>query len=133
VETGFRSKDRKIYFLDETWLNEGHATSKVWVDSAVKSRKQAFLSGLSSILKELTGKGRRLLTAYIGSDSGFVDGSLLVFKTKSMQEYHKEMTREVFLTWIQYILPKLEPNSVIVMDNASHDSVKPEQVPIISW
>jgi hypothetical protein len=31
-----------------------------------------------------------------GSESGFVDGGLFVFELKSMRDYHKEMTGEVF-------------------------------------
>ncbi|KAL4705355.1 hypothetical protein ACJJTC_006841 [Scirpophaga incertulas] len=34
---------RPIYYLDETWVNAGHTVGKVWEDTTVKSRKQAFL------------------------------------------------------------------------------------------
>jgi hypothetical protein len=67
--------------------------------------KSYFLSGLSTGLKEPTGKGRRFIIAHIGSNSGFVDSGLLIFKSKSSREYHEEMTGEVFLKWSQSILP----------------------------
>jgi hypothetical protein len=55
----------KIYFMDETWLNEWHTT---W------SGKQAFLSDLVSKERKKTGKGRRLIIAHTGTNSSFVDG-----------------------------------------------------------
>lgn len=128
-----RNSGRKIYYLDETWLNEGYATTKAWSDTQVKSKKQAFLSGLSEGLKQPTGKGRRLIITHIGSDTGFVDGGLFVFESKTTREYHEEMTGEVFLEWFISVLPKLNPNSIIVMDNASYHSVKAERVPVMAW
>ncbi|XP_072377939.1 uncharacterized protein [Diabrotica undecimpunctata] len=50
----FREENRKIYYLDETWVNAGHTKSHVWVDETVKSSRQAFLSGL----KNPSGKGK---------------------------------------------------------------------------
>ncbi|CAK1595314.1 unnamed protein product [Parnassius mnemosyne] len=36
-------QQRPIYYLDETWVNAGHTVGKVWEDTTVQSRKQAFL------------------------------------------------------------------------------------------
>lgn len=52
----FREQNRKIYYLDETWVNAGHTTSKVWIDETVTSSRQAFLDGLSTGLKNPSGK-----------------------------------------------------------------------------
>lgn len=51
----YRNEKRKIYYLDETWVNAGHVKSKVWNDKTITSSKQAFLSGLSTGLKNPTG------------------------------------------------------------------------------
>ena len=31
----YRHKNRKIYYLDETWVNECHCSYKVWTDTTV--------------------------------------------------------------------------------------------------
>ncbi|KAJ8977112.1 hypothetical protein NQ317_005240 [Molorchus minor] len=43
----FRNSNRKIYYLDETWVNEGHTVTKVWQDCNIQTRRQAFLEGFS--------------------------------------------------------------------------------------
>ena len=131
----YRSENRKIYYLDETWLNEGHVTSSAWADTTMGSgnKKQAFLCGKSTGLKNPTGKGKRLIILHIGSDSGFVEGGLLVFESKRTGDYHEDMNGDVFRDWFQVILPKLEPGSVIVMDNASYHSVRLSRRPNSSW
>ncbi|KAJ8909291.1 hypothetical protein NQ315_011250 [Exocentrus adspersus] len=52
------SEGRPIYYLDETWLNEGHTKEKVWVDNNIKSKREAFIEGLSTGLKNPSGKGK---------------------------------------------------------------------------
>lgn len=47
----FRNENRKIYYLNETGINAGHTVSKVWVDEMAQSSSRAFLSGLSTGLK----------------------------------------------------------------------------------
>lgn len=51
----FREQNRKIYYLDETWVNAGHTTSNVWVDETITTSRKAFLEGLSTGLKNPTG------------------------------------------------------------------------------
>lgn len=128
-----RKKNKKIFYLDETWVNEGHTTSKAWCDNFVKTPKQAFLSGLSTGIKSAVNKGKRLIVVHIGSEDGFVDGGLLVFKSKKYDDYHNEMNGDVFKNWFQKILTLLPPDSVIVMDNAPYHSVKLEKIPNNSW
>lgn len=43
------------------------------------------------------------------------------------------MSGEIFLEWFENILPKLENNAVIVMDNAPYHSMKLEKVPNTKW
>ena len=116
-----RQQKLKIYYLDETWVNEGHhLTSKSWSVSAVKTKKQVFLSGLSTGIKNPSGKGKR----HIGSDNGFMEGGDLVFEWEKKK---KELSQGyVFKSWFERIIPKLEPNNVVVMDNAPYHSVKSE-------
>lgn len=129
----YRREGRKIYYLDETWLNQGHTVSKVWQDREIKSHRQAFIEGLSTGLKAPAGKGRRLIITHIGSDSGFLENGLLLFESKKTSDYHEEMDAQKFESWFSNILPNLEPNSVVVMDNASYHSRQLEPSPTTAW
>lgn len=124
-----RMEGRKIYYLDETWLNEGHTTAKCWCDTTVNSVKNAFLRGLTTGLKNPSGKGKRLIILHIGNEDGFVNGGALVFESNKSSDYHEEMTGNVFNEWFSQVLDILEPGSVIVLDNASYHSVKVEKIP----
>lgn len=89
-----REEGRKIYYMDETWVNAGHTVSKIWKDASIKSSKQAFLSGLSSGLTSPSGKGKRMIITHIGSDSGFVDEGLDIFESNKNKDYHEDMNSE---------------------------------------
>lgn len=128
----FRNEQRKIFYLDETWVNEGHSKTKVWVDTNIHSRRQAFVEGITTGLKNPTGKGKRLIVTHIGSEDGFVEGGLHVFESKKTGDYHEDMNSVVFEDWFSDILEKLPENAVIVMDNAPYHSRKIERVPTSS-
>ena len=129
----YRKEGKIIYYMDETWVNAGHTKEKIWQDKTVISAKYAFLNGLSTGLRNPTGKGKRLIVVHIGSEKGFVDNGLWVFESHSTKEYHEEMTGDAFHEWFRKVLPQLEPNCVIVMDNASYHTVKKERLPTTSW
>jgi hypothetical protein len=126
----YRKKGRCIYYLDETWLNAGECTDKVWVDKSVLSEHDAFNKGLTTGAKNPTGKDKRLIILHIGSEKGFLEGGLLCFNSKKNSlDYHDEMNGDNFHEWFESIIPRLESNSVIVMDNAPYHSVKSEKIP----
>jgi hypothetical protein len=129
----FRDEGRNIYYLDETWVNEGYTVTKVWQDKNVKSFRQAFLDGLSTGFKAPSGKGRRLIVTHIGSASGFVDGGLLLFESKNTGDYHEDMNADVFEEYFTQMLDLIPPGSVIVMDNASYHSRQTERTPTTAW
>ena len=128
-----RRSGRKIYYTDETWINEGHTRSRVWQDLEIKNSRQAFLDGFSTGLKVPSGKGRRLIITHIGSDSRFLDCGLNVFESKNTREYHEGMNSEVFEKWFSSVLDSIEPGSVIIMDNAPYHSRRVERIPTSSW
>ena len=111
-----RQSGRTIYYLDETWLNAGHTIGKVWKDTTVSSSKDAFQRGLTTGLKNPSGKGKRLIILHIGSNKEFVPGGLFVFESSHTGDYHEEMNAEVFESWLTDILPELDPDSLIVLD-----------------
>ncbi|XP_048345214.1 uncharacterized protein LOC125428705 [Sphaerodactylus townsendi] len=127
----FRSEGRKIFFLDETWVNAGHTAAKCWQDQTGTSEKDAFFPrNLPTGLKDPSGKGSRLICAHCGSEEGFVEDALLLFKSKTTTgDYHQEMSGDNFEKWFAELLLKLPPESVIVMDNASYHSVKSDKIP----
>jgi hypothetical protein len=100
---------------------------------SVISSKQAFLSGLTTRSKAPSGKGRRLIITHIGSQKGFVDGCLRIFEFKKTGNYHEEMCAESFENWFRAVLPRLEDNAVIVIDNAPYHSRKKERIPTTNW
>lgn len=51
-----RESGKKIFYLDETWINEGHTKSMIWVDSTVQNARHAFINGLSTGLKNPSGE-----------------------------------------------------------------------------
>jgi hypothetical protein len=62
----FRTEGRNIYYTDETWLNANHTREKVWEDTTIKTSREAFNKGLSTGLKNPSGKGKRLIISHIG-------------------------------------------------------------------
>ncbi|XP_060878988.1 uncharacterized protein LOC132951224 isoform X2 [Metopolophium dirhodum] len=130
----YRDEGRTIYFLDETWVNAGQCSSKVSIDTSVKSHTDAFLKGLTTGPKNPSGEGKRLIVVHIGSADGFVEGGLLCFESKkNTADYHDEMNGDTFYDWFCGVLPRLKDNCVIVMDNASYHSVKKDPVPTTTW
>jgi len=69
----------------------------------------------------------------IGSHKGFLEGGLLCFLSKKNSgDNHDEMNGDHFHEWFQSVIPRLEPNSIIVMDNAPYHSVRTEKIPTSS-
>jgi len=138
-----RKDDKYVVFLDETWVNVGHKTNKVWVDSTIKTPKDAYMAGFTTGLKDPTERGPRFVITHAGGENGFVKEAKLVFLAKKGKEdYHDEMDGARFEKWFEeQLIPNLPANSVIVMDNAPYHSVKVEKLPntktkkdeIIAW
>lgn len=78
----YRKSGKSIYFTDETWVNAGHTRNKVWHDLSVLSKRDAFVRGLSTGLKNKT-------------QEGFLKGGLLSFESKSSRDYHEEINATV--------------------------------------
>ena len=69
-----------------------------------------------------------------GGENGWVDGATLVFQSKKATgNYHNEMTAQYFEEWFHdALMPNIQPNSLIVMDNAPYHSRRLEPVPTMS-
>ncbi|XP_046975500.1 uncharacterized protein LOC124541622 [Vanessa cardui] len=105
----------------------------MWVDNDIENSRRAYLSGLTTGLKNPV-KGKRIIVAHIGSDDGFLDDSELIFEAKKQEgDYHGDMDANNFEKWFLDILNKLEPGSVVVMDKAPYHSRQVERLPNMSW
>ncbi|KAH9627805.1 hypothetical protein HF086_000190, partial [Spodoptera exigua] len=95
-------------------VKKGHTVKKTWVDKKVTSSRQAFLEGLTTGLKNPSGKGKRLIISHIGSEEGFLEEGLMIFEAKkNCEDYHDEMNAVFFEKWFAGVLPKLRPNSIV--------------------
>lgn len=77
----------------------------------------------------------RFIILHAGGQDGFIDGSSLIFKSKTNSgDYHGEMNSENFENWLRNVLlPKLAEPSIIILDNASYHSRLLEKWPVMSW
>ncbi|KAH7973990.1 hypothetical protein HPB49_008273 [Dermacentor silvarum] len=92
-----RRPGRPIFYTDETWVNVGHTTNRVWVDDSVKTAAQAKRGGLSVSLQNPSGKGTRLIVTHCGNEHGFVQGAE-VFQAKRAQETTIEIRAGLYLS-----------------------------------
>ena len=76
----------------------------------------------------------RLIILYAGGENEWVNSADLVFQSmKATGDYHDEMTATYFEEWFHdSLLPNLQSNSIIVMDNVPYHSRKLEPVPTMS-
>lgn len=126
----YREKGRHIYYLDETWVGVSECTSKTWVDTTIKSQRDAFQKELTTGSVNPSYKEKRLIVLDIGSEDGFVPDALLCFESKkNTSNNYDEINGDIFCEWMEGILSRLKPNSVVVMDNASYHSEKIDKAP----
>ncbi|VVD05900.1 unnamed protein product [Leptidea sinapis] len=121
--TSFRTQNRNIYFLDETYINASHHVSKCWQSSSEP--------GIHADIR----KGWRLVILHAGCLNALVDNALTVFNSDARTgDYHGDMSGPTFYKWVDEKLKDklLLPNSVVIMDNASYHSVQVEKKPTIS-
>lgn len=113
---------RPVIYLDESYVHKNYTVSKCWQSDEVKG-----------VLKK-DGTGQRWIMAHAGGSMGFIEGCLLLFKSKTKSgDYHDEMNSENFEKWFTTVLiPKLPNNSIIIMDNAPYHSVQLNKTPIAS-
>ncbi|XP_027845356.1 uncharacterized protein LOC114125783 [Aphis gossypii] len=126
----FREEGRTLYYLGETWCSQ-----KLWVDNTIKSNGDSFQKKIKTGASNTTGKNKDyIIILHIGSREGFLKGGLQCFEFKTnCSDYHKEMDGDKFLEWFKNILPLLDDNAIIIMDNAFYHNTKVEQIPVPSW
>jgi len=126
----YRQSDRAIYYLDETWFNLGH----LGAEDLGNPQLAAVDDGYPTEFRPPTGQEGCLIAAHVGCEEGFLDGSLFIFQAKKVKGYYpNEMDEITFEKWFLAILPKLKPNSIIVLDNAQCHSAVMDKMPAKGW
>ena len=124
-----RREGRPVVYLDETWANARDGKEKMWVEDDPRAS-----GGTKGGIRKPSGKWSRLIVLHAGGESGWVDGAALVIQNKKATgDYHDEMTLQHFEEWFHdALMPNIQPNSLIVMDNAPYHSRRLEPMPTMS-
>lgn len=106
----YRHEGRPIVYTDESYAHSSHTKSKAWSDGSAKG------------LKCPISKGQRIVMLHAGSEAGFVPNTLLMFKSGNKTgDYHDDMNFSNYEKWLRTkLIPNLNPNSVVVIDNAPY-------------
>lgn len=97
-------------------LNASHTVGKVWVDTTLRSDRDAKIRNRQTGLWNPSGKGSRPIIIHAGSDSGFVGGCLGTFYAVKSEDYLDEIEDKAEKLFASF-LSKIAKGSVIVMDN----------------
>ncbi|KAF8794704.1 hypothetical protein HNY73_002653 [Argiope bruennichi] len=114
-----RKAGRPIVYIDELGLDSNLTFKKCWQDDTV-------LGAIANVNSK-----NRLIVVHAGSSTGFLMGALLVYKASTKSgDYHGQMNYENFKKWVlEKLLPNLQPNSVVCMDNASYHTTVENPTP----
>ncbi|KAH6930672.1 hypothetical protein HPB50_016975 [Hyalomma asiaticum] len=110
-----RRQGRAIFFTDETWVNAGHTRSRVWIDGTVQSTYEARRSGLSTGLRNPSGKRKSSKLKKLNpielvwSDvKGFVAAANNTFKLQDVEtllwQGIKQVTAEKWKRYMEHVI-----------------------------
>lgn len=107
---GYRQQGRRIVYVDETYIHSTHTKPCSWSDDS------------NEMLTLPVSKGPRAVIVHAGGREGFVKNAMLIFKSGAKSgDYHDDMNFDNFYKWLsEKLIPNLQPNSVIVLDNAPY-------------
>lgn len=110
----YRQEGRPIIYTDESYV---HTISKQYLSS-------------KGLKKPIT-KGERVVIVHAGYENGFIPNALLTFKSESKSgDNHDDIDYKIYEKWLRtQLIPNLPPNSVVVLDNASHHNKEYESAP----
>jgi len=54
-------------------------------------------------------------------------------RKKNATNYHDEINSDLFYDWFRGVLPRLENNCIIVMDDVPYHSLKKDPIPTLDW
>lgn len=112
---------RPEVYLDETFINKNHSNKFTW-----------YFDEDGPAVNKPSGKGERLIVVNAITLDGWVSTAKLVFEAKKKTgDYHGQMDWDNFSRWfIEKLLPNIQKNSIIIMDNASyHNTIEENSFP----
>ena len=114
----FREEGRTIVYTDETYVHAAHRIKKCWQNDN------------TGVMVPFS-KGECMIVLHAGSSKGFIPNAKLVFKAHSSTgDYHQEMNFNNIFKWLQEkLIPNLEPNSVLILDNAAYHNMQYDKCP----
>lgn len=118
-----RNVEKKpVVYLDETYIHNTYHAKSCWQS---EEEPGMFVSESS---------GSRWIIAHAGTENGFVNGALLMFKSQSKSsDYHDDMNSINFLKWMsEKVIPNLPERSLVVMDNAPYHCTQINKAPTMS-
>lgn len=119
----YKTAKRPIVYMDETYVHSTHSKLNAWTDTTSNQG-----------LKTPVSKGQRLIIVHAGGQEGFVNNALLTFRSgKKSGDYHNDMNFENYEKWVKLkLIPNLQPNSVVIIDNAPYHNKQENPAPTTS-
>lgn len=79
--------------------------------------------------------GKRYILVHAGGSTGFVKNALLIYNDKEKKtDYHESKNKDNFKKWVtERLLPNLDDNSCVVMDNTKYHTYQINKAPNLSW
>jgi hypothetical protein len=75
-------------------------------------------------------RGKKLITLLAEGHSGLISNAQPTFKSNKHTGDYSEMNSENYVCWPEKkLITTLEPNSVLMMDNASYSNIQKNKVP----
>lgn len=107
---GFRNLGRVIVYLDESYVHHHH------------KRKWGWYGGFLPDMPAGAHKGKRWIILGAGWERGWIEGSVVVYDPIAGTDGFKgNINSDLFIKYLkEHVIPKLPPNSVVVMDNARY-------------
>lgn len=115
----YRAENRKIFYMDETYIHLSHTKNQSWSDDTNHG------------LRKPVSSKSKLIIVDAGNEDGFVSNARLIFRPEVKKEdYHDHMNFGNYEKWVkEKLLPNLPPRSVVVIDNAPYHNVQVEKMP----
>ncbi|RZF32598.1 hypothetical protein LSTR_LSTR011045 [Laodelphax striatellus] len=108
-----------IVYVGETWVNVGQKVQKEGENCMISTPNEVGVVPFRS--KESNDKGPHFVIVHAASEEGFLKNAKLMYLAQTSKDYHPSAT--MFEKWFkEHLLPNLQPNTAIVLDNTPYSS-----------
>jgi transposase len=127
--------NRQLVYLDETFINKNYSGADTSWFCGDWEENEDLDKFHGPHINKPAGKGDRFIILNAMTAKGWIKGAKLIFKANSSTgDYHGAMDVDNFKKWFTgQLLPNIEDNAVIIMDNASyHNAYADDGVPSLN-